>query len=45
MEWIYELIRISIYVSIGFVLGAAWCGLCKINNQVDKPTPDPSPDL
>ncbi len=28
MEWlIYELIRLSIYGAIGFVLGAAWCGL------------------
>ena len=31
----YQTIWVSI--GLGFILGAAWCGLCKINERLDAP--------
>lgn len=35
MRGIYSTIWVSI--GLGFILGAAWCGLCKINERLGAP--------
>ena len=37
MNWIWqELLRLSIYGSMGFVLGAGWCAIFTRNKLIDK---------